>query len=45
MAVILSHLNQTLQSLPWGNAVIDSDVQPEQAKSYEVGAEYELNVH
>ena len=26
-----------------GNAVIDSDVQPEQAKSYEVGAKYELN--
>jgi len=28
---------------PLGNAVIDSDVQPEQAKSYEVGAKYELN--
>ncbi|WP_343580595.1 TonB-dependent siderophore receptor [Acinetobacter sp.] len=26
-----------------GNAVIDSDVQPEQAKSYEVGAKYEFN--
>ncbi|MFX6096621.1 TonB-dependent receptor, partial [Acinetobacter baumannii] len=26
-----------------GDAVINSDVQPEQAKSYEVGAKYELN--
>ncbi|MBO9529206.1 MAG: TonB-dependent siderophore receptor, partial [Acinetobacter oleivorans] len=26
-----------------GNAIIDSSVQPEQAKSYEVGAKYELN--
>lgn len=26
-----------------GNAVIDSDVRPEQAKSYEIGAKYEFN--